>query len=42
LTRDNDEAGPSGTVKKEPSNGRYDPYEQFSQHFRRIERCERQ
>jgi hypothetical protein len=30
LTRDDGEAGPSGTVKEEPYGGRCDPYEHFA------------
>jgi hypothetical protein len=38
LTRDDDEAGPSGTVKEDPTDERIDPREHFYQHFTRIER----
>jgi hypothetical protein len=37
LTRDNNEAGPSDTVKEEPYNNRCDPYEHFAEHYRCIE-----
>jgi hypothetical protein len=41
LRRDNDEAGPNGTVKEEPYDGRCDPYEHFAEHYRCIERRDR-
>jgi hypothetical protein len=31
LRRDDGEAGPRGTVEEEPTDGRWDPYEHFSQ-----------
>jgi hypothetical protein len=41
MMRYNDEAGPSGTIKEEPYDGRCDPYEHLAEHYRRIERRNR-
>jgi hypothetical protein len=41
LTRDDDEAGPNGTVKEDPANEHIDHREYFYQHYARIERCGR-
>jgi hypothetical protein len=36
LTHDDDEAGPSGTVKEEPAKERIDPYGHFCHYSKRI------
>jgi hypothetical protein len=38
LTHNDEEAGPSGTVKEEPADERIIPHEHFYQHYARIER----